>query len=205
MAGDDKATRRAAILAARRAVPAAVHAEEAQRISAHLDSVVRGVHLVCAYVPTGVEPGSSLMLDKLNERCEVLLLPVTCISPEGEHLPLQWGRYEPGTLVPARWGLSEPPRPWLPAETITRADLVLVPALAVDRAGVRLGRGGGFYDRTLALCRPGTMLVAVVRDDELVDRLPGETHDVRMTHALTPGLGLVALGECAASDGGSST
>ncbi len=77
------------------------------------------------------------------------------------------------------------------------ASLVLVPALAVDRAGVRLGRGAGFYDRSLAMADPAARLVAVVRDDELVDSLPGEDHDVPMTHALTPGRGLVALGPSA--------
>jgi 5-formyltetrahydrofolate cyclo-ligase len=72
--------------------------------------------------------------------------------------------------------------------------VVFVPALAVDRAGVRLGRGAGFYDRTLPLARAATRLVAVVRDDELVDQIPAEPHDVPMTHALTPRRGLVELG-----------
>ena len=88
-----------------------------------------------------------------------------------------------------------PPRRWP-----TRSS-VFVPALAVDRAGVRLGRGAGFYDRSLPLADPAARLVAVVRDDELVDELPAEPHDVRMTHALTPGRGLVelALGQQRAS------
>ena len=76
----------------------------------------------------------------------------------------------------------------------TDATVVFVPALAVDRTGARLGRGAGFYDRTLPLARPAARLVAVVRDDELVDEIPAETHDVPMTHALTPGRGLVELG-----------
>lgn len=71
---------------------------------------------------------------------------------------------------------------------------MLVPALAVDRSGVRLGRGGGFYDRSLPLCTPRARLVAVVRDDEVLDALPAEPHDVRMTHALTPVGGLITLG-----------
>ena len=72
--------------------------------------------------------------------------------------------------------------------------MILVPALAVDRAGVRLGRGAGFYDRSLPLADAAARLIAVVRDDELVARLPAEPHDVRMTHALTPHNGLVTLG-----------
>jgi 5-formyltetrahydrofolate cyclo-ligase len=64
----------------------------------------------------------------------------------------------------------------------------------VDLAGIRLGRGAGFYDRSLSRAGRTTRLIAVVRDDELVERLPGEEHDVPMTHALTPGRGLVGLG-----------
>jgi 5-formyltetrahydrofolate cyclo-ligase len=77
----------------------------------------------------------------------------------------------------------------------------LVPALAVDRSGARLGRGAGFYDRTLPLADADAWLVAVVRDDEVVDHLPSEPHDVRMTHALTPQKGLVALGPEAGPSG----
>jgi 5-formyltetrahydrofolate cyclo-ligase len=77
---------------------------------------------------------------------------------------------------------------------VADAAVVFVPALAVDRAGVRLGRGAGFYDRTLRSAGPSARLVAVVRDDELVDEIPAEPHDVPMTHALTPGRGLVELG-----------
>ncbi|MGH8967718.1 MAG: 5-formyltetrahydrofolate cyclo-ligase, partial [Actinomycetes bacterium] len=71
---------------------------------------------------------------------------------------------------------------------------VLVPALAVDRDGNRLGRGAGFYDRSLIYASPHARLVAVVRDDELVGALPADAHDVRMTHALTPSGGIVPLG-----------
>ena len=82
--------------------------------------------------------------------------------------------YRPGRLVTAQFGLREPPEPWLPAEAVADATVVFVPALAVDRAGVRLGRGAGFYDRTLPLADPAARLIAVVRDDELVDGIPAE-------------------------------
>jgi len=109
--------------------------------------------------------------------------------------PLAWGEYRGDSLVVAPFGgLREPAAPWLPPEAIGAASIVVVPALAVDRTGARLGRGAGFYDRSLPLADPAAWLVAVVRDDELVDDLPHEGHDVQMTHALTPGGGLVALG-----------
>lgn len=187
-----KAQQRSMLLAARRSVPESMRRAEAGLLCAHLAAVVDDAHTVCAYLPVGSEPGSPDLVDRLAELCDEVLLPVTA---EGEDRPLSWGRYVPGTLVPARFGLQEPPAPWLPPETIERADLVLVPALAVDRTGVRLGRGGGFYDRSLALCTPGTRLVAVVRDDEVLDALPHAAHDVRVTHALTPSAGLIALGE----------
>jgi 5-formyltetrahydrofolate cyclo-ligase len=79
-------------------------------------------------------------------------------------------------------------------DAVALASVILVPALAVDRTGVRLGRGAGFYDRSLPLADPSARLVAVVRDDELVESLPAEPHDVRMTHVLTPERGLVPLG-----------
>lgn len=101
--------------------------------------------------------------------------------------------------VPARWtdlralGLLEPPELRLPESALAEANLVLVPALAVDHHGVRLGRGGGFYDRSLAGRDPHTLLIALVRDTELLNELPSEPHDVRMTHAVTPERGVIAL------------
>ncbi|MDQ2628725.1 MAG: 5-formyltetrahydrofolate cyclo-ligase, partial [Actinomycetota bacterium] len=148
---------------------------------------------VCAYLPVGSEPGSAAMLDGLTRRGIRVLLPVVRTEDDGTPLPLMWGPYRPETLVAGPFGLVEPARPWLPAEVLAEADLIVVPALAVDRRGARLGRGAGFYDRSLLLRRPQTPLVAVVRDTELLDELPAEAHDVPMTHALTPGLGVVAL------------
>ena len=188
-----KAARRAAALARRRAVPADVHRAESESLRELLPDAVRGATTVCAYWPVGSEPGSSELLDRLAELCDTVLIPVTVLGPAGEHAPLRWGEYRPGSLVEGPFGLREPAGPSRAPEAIADAGVVLVPALAVDRRGVRLGRGGGFYDRSLGLCRPGTRLVAVVRDDEVVDELPGEPHDVPMTHALTPA-GLIALG-----------
>jgi len=146
---------------------------------------------VCAYVPVGSEPGSIELIDSLHRRGVRVLLPVAGATDVGE--PLQWGEYRPGKLIGARYGLQEPAPPRLGADAIAQASAILVPALAVDRAGVRLGRGAGFYDRSLPLADAAARLIAVVRDDELVDRLPAEPHDVRVTHALTPRGGLVTL------------
>ena len=185
---------RAAILAARRAVTPPVHDAEAEALCGHLSNLVGRGPTVCAYVPIKFEPGSIALLDSLLHLGARVLLPVARADADGIPQPMKWGQYQPGRLVPARLGLREPQEPWLPAEAVADATIVFVPALAVDRAGVRLGRGAGFYDRTLPLAKPAARLVAVIRDDELVDRIPAEPHDVRMTDALMPRQGLVGLG-----------
>ncbi|WP_237752528.1 5-formyltetrahydrofolate cyclo-ligase [Mycolicibacterium aromaticivorans] len=188
-----KAQHRAALLAARRTVPHEVRAAEALALCAHLDEFVAPDDTVCAYLPVGTEPGSLQVVDRLHDVCARVLLPVTRTGADGEPVALLWSVYVPGELVAARYGLLEPAGPVMASSALGDADLVLVPALAVDRRGVRLGRGGGFYDRSLPLRQPSAKLVAVVRDSELVDELPSEPHDIRMTHVLTPKHGLCAL------------
>ena len=120
--------------------------------------------------------------------CEVLL-PVV---PDAG--PLDWTAYAgPDALAPARFGLLEPIGPRLGTGAVRSAATVLVPALAVDRRGTRLGRGAGHYDRTLVLADPAAELIAVVRDSELVDTLPREPHDVPMTAALSPAAGFTSF------------
>jgi len=182
------------LLAARRSVSDGARADEARSLADHVNAVVDSGGTVCAYVPVGAEPGSIEMLDVLLQRANRVLLPVARTTADDSPVALQWGEYRPGQLVAARFGLLEPAGPWLPATALADASVVLVPALAVDRTGVRLGRGRGFYDRTLVSRNPHARLVAVIRDDELLDELPHEPHDVPMTHALTPGRGLVELG-----------
>jgi 5-formyltetrahydrofolate cyclo-ligase len=186
---------RAEILADRRSLAPQLHDAEAYALSGHLPALIGDGETVCAYVPIGSEPGSAELIDSLLRRGVRVLLPVARHDAAGRPVPLQWGAYCPGGLVQARFGLREPAEPWLPANAIAAATVVLMPALAVDRTGVRLGRGAGFYDRSLPMAAPSARLVAVVRDDELVDRLPAEPHDVRMTHALTPTGGVIALGQ----------
>jgi 5-formyltetrahydrofolate cyclo-ligase len=189
-----KAALRERLLAARRSVSDDAHAAEARSLADHVNALVKSGGTVCAYVPVGAEPGSVQMLDALLRHADRVLLPVARTTAEDSAVALQWGEYQPGHLVAARFGLLEPPGPWLPPAALAEASVVLVPALAVDRTGARLGRGRGFYDRTLVLRDPHARLIAVIRDEELLDEVPHEAHDVPMTHALTPGRGLVELG-----------
>jgi 5-formyltetrahydrofolate cyclo-ligase len=132
-------------------------------------------------------PGCPPMLSALIEAGCRVLLPVVGGGAPG---PLDWAELDAGAVALGRFGLVEPTGPRLGPTAITEASTILVPALAVDRRGVRLGRGGGYYDRSLRLASGRARLVAVVRDDELVPHLPAEPHDVPMTAALTPSAGL---------------
>lgn len=189
-----KVTLRKELLRARRAVSGPVRDAEAAALRRWLPELTAAGMTVGAYVPVGTEPGSLAMLDDLAKADVRVLLPVSHTDADGNGLPLRWARYVPDTLVPAAFGLLEPPPPWLPTEAIGDAEVILVPALAVDRGGARLGRGAGFYDRTLAAAHPDARLIGVVRDDEFVDELPADAHDVRMTHVLTPRRGLIRVG-----------
>ena len=187
-----KAGLRRSILRARREMSPDAHRAEAEALHRHLLALASAGTTLCTYAPVGSEPGSLETLDELIMAGVRVLLPVAR-EVDGTPQPLQWGEYRREHLVEARFGLREPAPPWLPADSVGQAEMVCVPALAVDRSGVRLGRGAGFYDRSLHLASPTAALVAVVRDEELVEHLPGEAHDVPMTHALTPRLGLVRL------------
>ncbi|HET9254585.1 MAG TPA: 5-formyltetrahydrofolate cyclo-ligase [Pseudonocardiaceae bacterium] len=176
------------VIAAREALPAAVREAEAAAL-AEAELPVEPPGAVCAYWPVRGEPGAPQLLDSLRDTGCRVLLPL--LSPRG---PLDWAEYTgAAALREGPLGLREPAGPPLGPAAIATASLVLVPALAVDWHGIRLGRGGGHYDRSLPLARPGALLVAVVRDEEVLASVPAQPHDVPVTAALTPGRGLFAL------------
>nr|WP_296774037.1 5-formyltetrahydrofolate cyclo-ligase [Rhodococcus sp. (in: high G+C Gram-positive bacteria)] len=177
------------ILAERRSVGAPERAEESLKLCHAAAKSARGTRAVAAYIPVGSEPGSLDLLDALRLETPLVLVPVA-----REPGPLHWAEYTGrDSLRAAPYGLSEPTGAVLDPETLSQCSVVFVPALAVDFRGVRLGRGAGFYDRTLDLVEPDIPIVAIVRDGELVEKLPEEPHDRRASHALTPERGLVEL------------
>ncbi|URN09627.1 5-formyltetrahydrofolate cyclo-ligase [Actinomadura madurae] len=144
---------------------------------------------VAAYVSIGTEPDTRSLLFALWKRGTYVLLPR--LLPDGD---LDWASYEgPDSLVPGARGCLEPSEPPRGPGAVAGADVVLVPAVAVDRTGLRLGRGGGSYDRALARVGPAILTVALLYDGELVSRLPAEPHDQRVRAAVTPSGGLVRL------------
>jgi len=160
-----KAEVRTAVLAARRA--RTDRAADDRAIRHALVQLATGLRTVAGYVPLGTEPGGAPLPDELAEACDRLLVPL--MLPDRD---LDWTVYDDDNrLGPA---------------AIAEAQLVIVPAVAVDRSGIRLGRGGGSYDRALARVPDGTLVVAALYHDELVAALPFEDHDRRVHAVVTP-------------------
>ncbi|WP_328494625.1 5-formyltetrahydrofolate cyclo-ligase [Streptomyces sp. NBC_00414] len=144
---------------------------------------------VAAYVSVGSEPATRALLDALHARGVRVLLPALLADND-----LDWGPYEgQDSLVRVRHGgkmtLLEPAGGHLGPEAVLGADAVLLPGLAVDGRGMRLGRGGGSYDRVLARLERAAAdpaLVVLLYDSEVVGHVPEEPHDRPVHAAVTP-------------------
>jgi 5-formyltetrahydrofolate cyclo-ligase len=144
---------------------------------------------VAAYVSVGSEPSTRALIFTLWKRGSYVLLPL--LEPGGD---LDWASYEgPDSLVSGPRGLLQPGEPPRGVTAISSADLVIVPALAADRRGNRLGRGGGSYDRALARVGPAVPTIALLYDDELLEDLPAAPHDQPVRAAARPGHGITRL------------
>jgi 5-formyltetrahydrofolate cyclo-ligase len=170
------------LLTARRRRSLLEQQEAARSLADHLLAwePVRRAATLAAYASVPGEPGTGPLLDALLDRGRHVLLPV--LRPD---MDLDWARYR-GELVSASRGLLEPPGERLGPDAVATADVVLVPALAVDRSGLRLGQGGGCYDRALARVPVGTPVCALVHAEEILDAVPREPHDRRVTAVVTP-------------------
>jgi 5-formyltetrahydrofolate cyclo-ligase len=141
---------------------------------------VADASVVAAYYGIRGEPPTALLLTELRDRGKQVLLPIQ--TSDGD---LDWAQFDGGETALGPHGIVEPSGPRLGLDAIATADVVVVPALAVDREGHRLGQGGGAYDR--ALRRSGdALIVAVVYLDELLDELPTEPHDISVHAIATP-------------------
>jgi 5-formyltetrahydrofolate cyclo-ligase len=144
---------------------------------------------VAAYVSVGSEPGTRALLDTLRARNVRVLLPA--LLPDND---LDWGEYTgPDSLARVRhsgkMALFEPAGARLGQDAVTGADVVLLPGLAVDARGMRLGRGGGSYDRVLARLERADVrprLVVLLYDTEVVAHVPAEAHDKPVHAVVTP-------------------
>lgn len=149
---------------------------------------------IALFHPTPLEPRVTDVLGDLRELGHTVLFPG---APRDGGTDLDWALWDGGLAFTAsalRGFGDEAGGPSLGPGALAEVDLVLAPALAVDRSGTRLGHGAGYYDRALAHLRPGVPVIAVVHPRELLPAgtLPREHHDVPVDAALTAD-GLTAL------------
>jgi len=179
---------RSLVISARAALTSDQKAEAGRRIRDSLLELpeVQMAGTVAAYYSIGSEPDTRGLVFALWKRGTYVLLPL--LRADGD---LDWASYEgPESLVAGPRGLREPGEAARGVGAIASADVALVPALAVDRLGNRLGRGGGSFARALARVGPLIPVIALLYDGELVERVPVEGHDTPVRAVVRPGYGV---------------
>ena len=152
---DTKAALRREATACRDALPAEARQEAAEIIVARpFPLVIAPGVVVSGFMPLGNEINPLPLMRKLAGQGARLALPV--VAGRGKPLVMRaWAFGEP--LAAGVWGIREPP----PEAAEVEPDILLVPLLAFDRSGHRVGYGGGYYDRTIAQLRARKAVVAV--------------------------------------------
>ncbi|MCH2172411.1 5-formyltetrahydrofolate cyclo-ligase [Myxococcota bacterium] len=182
MIGDKRALRRA--MSSRRRMLSVERSEAAGRAVADLflgESPLCGAERVALYVATSGELPTRPLFDLLRQRGVACSFPRSRADGGLEFFEVEdWD-----TLVPGRYGVSEPP-PGAPRMLPIPGDVVVVPGLAFDHEGHRLGRGMGYYDRAFVEGPGGSpLLVGAAHGFQLVESVPHETHDRNMDAVVT--------------------
>jgi 5-formyltetrahydrofolate cyclo-ligase len=143
---------------------------------------VMAARTVGAYLSIGREPPTTDLVAELRSRGVRVIVPV--VRPDRD---LDWAEYDESATIMAGLRRSvHPDGPLLGVAAVRAADVLVVPALAVDHQGRRLGRGGGSYDRALARLPAGRLVVALLHDGELLDAVPAAAHDRPVQVVVTP-------------------
>lgn len=136
--------------------------------------------VVSGYMPMRSEIDPRLLMTRIAAAGATLCLP----DVGAEDAPLEFRRWAPDDgLTTGRYGIAVPE----PDAEVLVPDLLLVPLLAFDRTGQRLGYGGGYYDRTIARLRAqgDVLAVGLAFSGQVRDDLPVEPHDVRLDWIVT--------------------
>lgn len=153
-------------------------------LARQLDDLVDtlGVRSMSCFLSTSTEPGTREFVEGAVRRGIRVLLPIT----RNDGL-LDWS-VATGDLdiTEGLFGLPEPVGELLGPIAVNDVDLLVIPAAAVDRTGMRLGWGRGFFDKTIGSMEGCPPVYAVVFDSEILDDVPSDVHDQRVTGVVTP-------------------
>lgn len=141
----------------------------------------RELRSLSCFLPRRSEPDTRPFLEWARHRAIDTLLPSS--RPDGR---LDWIRPSGAGTVPGAHGIDEPLGERLTPLAVEGVDAMLIPAAAVDLHGNRLGWGQGYFDRSLSSMANRPPVFAVVFDEELVNEVPFEPHDVPITGVVTP-------------------
>lgn len=156
----------------------------ANAIAARLDELVdaTGARSISCFLSTTTEPGTRGFVERAVRRGIRVLLPIT----RADGL-LDWAVAGDGDdVIEGMFGLPEPTGEVLSPMAVNDVDLMIIPAAAVDRTGMRMGWGRGYFDKTLGSMEKCPPVYAVVYDSEILDSLPREVHDQPVTGVVTP-------------------
>jgi len=183
-AESEKRALRAQIRARRRHRTATERAQAAPAITQHLIDLAADLKVssLSAYLSLPDEPPTRDFLDWACENDIRVLLPVS-----REDGLLDWAPFDGEGEELDMLGLPTPTSELLGPIAINDVDLIIVPAAAVDRTGMRMGWGRGYFDKTLGSMERCPPVYAVIFDDELVDAVPRERHDQPVNGVVTPG------------------
>ena len=175
---------RAELRERRRVSPAAKRAAASAALTQNLVDLASdlGARSLSAYLSTPDEPDTRDFLRWADEQGIRVLIPVS----RADGL-LDWAPYDGDAEDTDVLGMPTPTTELLGPIAINEVDLILVPAAAVDRTGMRMGWGMGYFDKTLGSMEACPPVYAVIFDDELVDSVPRERHDMPVTGVVTPG------------------
>lgn len=156
----------------------------AEGVRAQLDHLVEklGVRSLSCFLSTPTEPGTRVFVEEAVRRGIRVLLPVTRVDGL-----LDWAVATPeGDITEGLFGLPEPVGQLLGPIAVNDVDLLIIPAAAIDRTGMRLGWGRGYFDKTIGSMERCPPVYAVIYDSEFVDHVPREVHDQPVSGIVTP-------------------
>ncbi|MET0672875.1 MAG: 5-formyltetrahydrofolate cyclo-ligase [Microbacterium pygmaeum] len=181
---DSKRALRAELRERRQLLSDAARDAAARGLTAQLDDLVErlGVRSMSCFLSTTTEPGTRDFVEGAVRRGIRVLLPIT----RNDGL-LDWSvATQDLDITEGLFGLPEPVGEVLGPIAVNDVDLLVIPAAAVDRSGMRMGWGRGFFDKTIGSMEGCPPVYAVVFDSEILDEVPRDVHDQPVTGVVTP-------------------